>query len=155
MKILFVCRANIVRSFAAERMLKKVLQEEDRSDIDVSSAAICDMNGASADPTAAQILREMGFEADDHFSRLLTGEIAAESDMILVMEQNQKDYIVENYPETNGKIFLLKSFSEETSRPHGPGSTEVRDPYNQSSYQYRLRFSEIYMAVRALVGKCI
>ncbi len=155
MKILFVCKGNIVRSFAAERMLTKALQEKSRCDVDVSSAGIDDLNGASADPLAVQILHEMGFDAGDHFSRQLTEDIAAESDMILVMEQNQKEHIIENYPEADGKIFLLRPFSENAPRPHAAGSTEIRDPYGQSSYQYRLRFSEIYMAVQALVEKCI
>lgn len=155
MKILFVCKANIVRSFAAERMLKKALKEKKRSDIEVSSAAIYDMNGESADPMAGQILKEMGFEADDHYSKFLTEDIAAEADMILVMEQSQKDYIIGNYPDTQEKVFLLKSFSKGTSHLHTTGTAEIEDPYNQSSYHYRLRFSEIYMAVQDLVKECI
>lgn len=155
MKILFVCKANIVRSFAAERMLKKALREKKRSDIEVSSAAIYDMNGESADPMAVQMLKEMGFESDDHCSIFLTEDIAAKADMILVMEKSQKDYIIGNYPETQEKVFLLRSFSKGTSHLHTADTVDIKDPYNQSSYQYRLRFSEIYMAVKDLVKECI
>lgn len=155
MRILFVCKANIVRSFAAERMLRKALREKKRSDVDVSSAAVYDMNGASADSTAVQILKEMGFEADGHYSTFLTADIADEADMILVMEQSQKDYIFEKYPDTQEKVFLLRSFSKDTSHLHIADTADIKDPYNQSSYHYRLRFSEIYMAVQDLVKECI
>lgn len=155
MRILFVCKANIVRSFAAERMLKKALREKKRSDINVLSAAVYDMNGSPADPMAAQILMEMGFESDNHYSTFLTADIADDADMIIVMEQSQKDYIFEKYPDTQEKVFLLRSFSKDTSHLHTTDTAEIKDPYNQSRYYYRLCFSEIYMAVKDLVKECI
>ena len=154
MKILFVCMANIVRSFAAERMLKKALKENNRSDIEVSSAAIFDMDGESADPMAVKILKEMGFEADGHFSKLLTEDIAAEADMILVMEQHHKDFIIENYPDTQEKVFLLKPFSKGASHLNTSDMEEIKDPHNLSSYHYRLCFAEIYLAIEGML-KCI
>jgi protein-tyrosine phosphatase len=121
MKILFVCMANIVRSFAAERMLKKALKENNRS---------------------------------EHFSKLLTEDIAAEADMILVMEQHHKDFIIENYPDTQKKVFLLKPFSKGASHLNTPRMEEIRDPHNLSSYHYRLCFAEIYLAIEGML-KCI
>jgi len=154
MKIIFVCMANIVRSFAAERMFKKALKENNRSDIEVSSAAIFDMDGKSADPMAVKILKEMGFEADGHFSRFLTEDIAADADMIIVMEQHHKDSIIESYPDTQKKVFLLKPFSRGASYLNTADMKEIRDPHNLSSYHYRLCFAEIYLALEGLI-KCI
>lgn len=154
MKNLFVCTANIVRSFAAERMLRKVLKENNRSDIEVSSAAIFDMGGEPADPVAVKILKEMGFEADGHFSKLLTKDIAAEADIILVMERYHKNFIIENYPDTQEKVFLLKPFSKGVSCLHAADMEEIKDPHNLSSYHYRLCFAEIYLAIKEML-KCI
>jgi len=154
MKIVFVCTANIVRSFAAEQMLKKAVKENNRNDIEVSSAAIFDMGEESADPMAVKILKEMGFEADSHFSKLLTEDIAAEADIILVMEQYHKDFIIENYPDTQEKVFLLKHFSKGASHLYTAGMEEIRDPHNLSSYHYRLCFAEIYLAIKGML-KCI
>lgn len=155
MRIVLVCTANIVRSFAAERILKKALSKRNRSGIEASSAGIHDMGGEPADPRAVEVLRDMGFEADGHRSRLLTEEMVSEADMILVMEQNQKDYIAQRYPGTEDKVALLGSFSQKGSGVHAADTAEIRDPYNQSIYRYRLCFSEIYMAVEGLVARCI
>ena len=55
MKILFVCTANIVRSFMAERILMERLKKENKTDIEVSSGAIIDMDGAPPDQKAVKI----------------------------------------------------------------------------------------------------
>ncbi|MCX5835466.1 MAG: low molecular weight phosphotyrosine protein phosphatase, partial [Deltaproteobacteria bacterium] len=76
MKILFVCMANIVRSFMAERILKGKLEKINRKDVDVSSAGLIDMDGMPADPISAGILNDRGFEGANHQAQLLTEDMA-------------------------------------------------------------------------------
>ena len=155
MKILFVCTANICRSFMAERIFRKMAEKSGRSDISVLSASLFDMKGAPADPRAVDLLVEKGFAGHGHKSMLLTEEMAAETDMILVMEQQHRDMIIEKYPNAAGKIFLLKPFYSSCTQP--PDSNymhDISDPYKRSSYHYRLCFAEIYMAIEGLI-KCI
>ena len=153
-KILFVCTANICRSFMAERIFRKMSEKSGRSDISVLSASLSDMKGAPADPRAVDLLVEKGFDGYGHKSRLLTEEMAAETDMILVMEKQHRDMIIEQYPGAEKKIFLLKPFITGCARPDDNQNNDISDPYKLSGYHYRLCFAEIYMAVEGLI-KCI
>ncbi len=154
MKILFVCTANICRSFMAERVFRKRGEENGRGDIEVSSASLFDMEGAPGDPGAVDILEEKGFNGYGHKSRMLTLDMVAETDMILVMEHQQRKTIIENYPEAKEKTFLLKSFSSGCTQLNSGDVDDIRDPYKLSSYYYRLCFAEIYLAIEGVL-KCI
>jgi protein-tyrosine-phosphatase len=150
MKILFVCMANIVRSFMAERILKEKLETINGKDVIVSSAGLIDMEGMDGDPIAAATLGDHGIDGTNHHSRLLTEEMVVDSDMIIVMEDIHRKMIVDQYPDAVGKISLLKSFSRDHNEAYG----DIRDPYKLSMYHYRLCFSEIYLSIDGLI-KCI
>lgn len=154
MKIIFVCTANICRGFMAERIFRKKLEENGRSDIEVSSASLVDMEGAPADPKTVDILKEKGFDGNGHKSRPLTEDMVAETDMILVMEQRHREMLIENHPDVEEKTFFLKPFSRSCAQPGSNDMDDIRDPYKLSSYHYRLCFAEIYLAVEGLL-KCI
>ena len=86
MNILFVCTANIVRSFMAERILIEKLKKDKKNGIEVSSAAIIDMHGMPADPTVVEILDEHGFDGSGHNSKLLTEDMVSQADMIEIWD---------------------------------------------------------------------
>ena len=150
MIILFVCKANIVRSYMAERILKEKLRRTPKEDITVISAGLLDMQGAPADPIAESILRENGFDPREHRSRLLDEKLVEKADRIIVMECSHKDDISDMYPSSKDKVYLLKTFSAD----YNGVDIDIRDPYRQSIFLYRLCFSEIYLAIDGLL-KCI
>lgn len=138
----------------AERVFRKRSEKNGRGDIEVSSASLFNMEGAPADPGAVGILEEKGFNGYGHKSRLLTEDMIAETDMILVMEQQHRGMLIENYPDAKGRVFLLKPFSSGCSRLNSGDMDDIKDPYNLSNYHYRLCFAEIYLAVEGVL-KCI
>jgi protein-tyrosine phosphatase len=149
--ILFVCNANIVRSFMAERVLKNLLKRHDIRNVDVSSAGLLDMKGAPADAVARQILQESGIDDAGHQSRLVNEEMIRRADLIVTMERRQLQRIGDLYPEFIPKLRVLKSYlpgvvSVETQ--------DVRDPYRRSIFHYRLCFAEISLAMGEMI-KCI
>ena len=134
----------------AERIFRKKSEENGRGDIEVSSASLINMESAPADPRTVDILEEKEFDGHGHKSRLLTEDIAAGADKIIVMESIQKEMIIDKYPDAEDKIYLLKSFSGDVDRTND----NIKDPYGLSSYHYRHCFAEIYLAVDGLL-KCI
>jgi len=150
MRILFVCTANINRSYMAERIMLGMLKKAGREDIEVTSAGLSDVNGAAGDPIAAALLEQKGFSADRHRPKLLTPQSARNSEMIIVMENAHKELLCVNYPDLAEKIHLLKSFSS----AFNPYDQDIKDCYRQSVYHYRLCFSEIFFSIEGLL-KCI
>jgi protein-tyrosine-phosphatase len=150
MTILFLCTANIVRSFMAERILKGRLAKLKRSDVVVCSAGMIDMHGAAADPNAMKILTEHGYDSLSHVSSSVSEEMMGEADWIVVMENTHRQQLSIDYPQYEGKIHLLRSFA----RDYDGVNQNIGDPYRQSIYNYRLCFSEIYMAIDGMM-KCI
>lgn len=135
----------------AERIFRKRSEENCCGDIEVSSASLVDMEGAPADPRVIDILTEKGFNGYNHKSKLLTEDMVAVADKIIVMENIHKEMIIDKYPDAEGKIYLLKSFLKDVNR----SNNNIKDPYRLSSYHYRLCFAEIYMAIERLCKKCI
>jgi len=149
-KILFVCSGNLCRSFMAERICRKLSRQADGPHVQTSSAGLLDLGGAGADPNAVAILREKGVEASRHRSRVLTPEMVAEADLVLVMEEAQRDEVLKRKPGADDKVRLLKSFSVQGS---GAG-LDIRDPYGMTPYHYRTCFAEIYFSLEGLL-RCI
>jgi protein-tyrosine-phosphatase len=147
MHILFICTANINRSFMAEVICKGRLKKLGRYDVTVSSSGLVDLKGAPADPIAAGILMESGFDETDHRSALLTDDSITRADLIVVMEENQRRLVVKTYPEAETKIHLLKSYM----KGYKDTDSDIKDPYHMSIYHYRLCFSEIYLAVEGML----
>lgn len=156
MKILFVCNANVVRSFMAERVLGSRLKRTGINGVEVSSAGLLDMHGAPADMMARQILRENGIEDEGHHSRVVNEVMIGEADLIVTMEKGQLQIIGDQYPVAMDKLRVLKSYLPEPDygKISGDISGDIKDPYRQSIFYYRLCFAEISLAMEELM-KCI
>ena len=152
MNIIFVCNANIVRSFMAERVLKHLLKSRSIHDVEVSSAGILDMHGTPADGTARQILKEHGINDEGQQSRLLMEAMIGEADLIVTMEKKQLQYIGDQYPHVMNKLRLLKSYLPDLGYSETEG--DIKDPYGRSLFYYRLCYAEISLAMEELM-KCI
>lgn len=150
--ILFVCNANIVRSFMAERVLKSLLKSHGIREVEVSSASLLDMKGTSADTIARQILQENGIDDEGHHSRLVNEEMIREADLIVTMEKKQLQWIGDQYPEALPKLRVLKSYMPDMGSAET--AEDVRDPYRRSIFYYRLCFAEISLAMGEMI-KCI
>jgi protein-tyrosine-phosphatase len=143
--ILFVCSANVSRSFLAERLLREEMVSLGIKDVFVSSAGIHAFPGSPADPRMVEHLAGMGFSVPAHEARAMSREDAKWADLILVMEKAHAQTIRNLWPGAEPKVRLLGRCL--------PGSgieDDIMDPFARSPYHYRLAQSQITLAVKAL-----
>ena len=129
--ILIVCDGNICRSPTAAFLLAK------RSGKRVESAGIVGLEGHDMDATAREVAQANGLDCPVHVARKLTRDLCRQVDLILVMEQRQKDRVAALAPEASGKVMLLGHWLGE----------EIPDPYR--------KHREVYEHAYALIDKAV
>ena len=146
MNILFVCTANISRSFLAEHLLRHELQSHEIYDISVLSAGINSSSGASADPKMVDHLLKKEIRGEEHKARQITREDVDWAHRILVMEKWHADTLEEMWPEARAKVDFLGRYAS-----GGLIDDDIIDPFGKSSYHYRVTEAQISLGIEALV----
>jgi protein-tyrosine phosphatase len=104
--VLFVCTANICRSpMAMALMNEKVKGESD--EWRVESAGTWALLGEPAASGTLQILSERGIDLDFHRSRPVSRQLLQEFNLILTMEEGQKEALRAEFPEVGKRVYLL------------------------------------------------
>ena len=146
MNVLFICTANVSRSFLAEMLLRHRIDRQELKDIYVSSAGIDAVPGYPPDPKMIDYLLNQNIPAADHASRPVRQEDIDGADRIFVMEKKQADAITWRWPQAAGKLELLGRYISADS-----AADDIMDPYGRSPYHYRLAQSQISLAIDKLV----
>ena len=121
--ILFVCTANRFRSpiaeiaFATESNKRKI----DRY-LTISSAGTWTMDGLPATTEAQEEAVTHGLNLTLHKSRVITKKILTQADLVLVMEHNHKEAIIQEFPFSAPKVFLLSEAADGKAY-------DIPDPY--------------------------
>jgi protein-tyrosine phosphatase len=127
-RVLVVCIGNICRSPMAEGLIRQSVPG-----VQISSAGMSALVGHGADPIAVQIMAGIGVDISEHRARMLTDAIARDADLILVMDEQQKQQLATQYPYARGKVFKLAEASRQ----------DIPDPYRQDPEVFRAVFSMI------------
>ncbi len=110
---MFVCTGNTCRSPMAERLTAKMLERFDLGDdVQVMSAGLAALPGEPASSGACEAMRRDGIDLSNHRAKQLTKKMVEEADLILTMTASQKRHLLEIYPMSAGKVFVLKEFAE-------------------------------------------
>ena len=104
----------------AEALFRKALA--DRPGFSVVSAGVAALTGRPPEPDAAEVMRGRGLDITSCRARQCDDKLLAEADLVLVMEESQLKWIVGNYPQTRGKVFLIG---------HWRAAEIVADPFRQ------------------------
>ena len=82
MNIIFVCTGNTCRSPMAEGLFKKILQEQKKENILVSSAGLSVPVSAPASQNAITVMKEQDIDLQQHRAQQLTAAMLADADRI-------------------------------------------------------------------------
>jgi protein-tyrosine-phosphatase len=117
--ILFVCTANICRSPMAMGLFKARLKDDGR-EWRVESAGTWAMDGAPAAENTQKVVARRGVDISEHRSRIVSGELLEQFDLILAMEQHQKEALQVEFPEVKDRVYLLSEMVD--------GIYDIKDP---------------------------
>jgi len=146
MNVLFVCTANISRSFLAEKLMKHAVKERELNHVFSRSAGIYAEPGRSPDPKMVKYLAEKHIPAGNHEARLIQEKDVAWAHYILVMEKAHVVEIVKLWPQAKSKIELLGRYVTAD-----PSEDDVVDPFGRTPFHYRLAQSQIALGVNNFI----
>ncbi|HSB01038.1 MAG TPA: hypothetical protein VLE49_10340 [Anaerolineales bacterium] len=111
--ILFVCTGNLYRSpIAAEAFRDQLMQAGQDAEWTVYSAGLWAPPGQPPPPQAVELALSHGLLIDEHKTQPLTAELLAKADLVLVMEEGQKESIKAEFPFARQKVHLLSQVVE-------------------------------------------
>jgi RpiB/LacA/LacB family sugar-phosphate isomerase len=144
-KVLFICTGNVCRSPMADGLLKHMLRG--RNDVQVVSAGLGALDGATATDAAIEVMAELGIDISSHVSQPLNSDLVRQADYIFTMTRQQQDMIHALYPAAAEKTFLVREFEEAGTAEN----KDIADPIGQPLEVYRRTRDQIRDALPSLI----
>jgi protein-tyrosine phosphatase len=94
---------------------------------EVRSAGLGALIGRPAEPFAVQLMADLGIDITAHLAQQISGQLVAWSDLILVMDLEQKKYVETHYIASRGKVFRVGEAAK----------ADVPDPYRGAIDTFR------------------
>jgi len=104
--VLFVCTANMCRSPMAMAIFSSQVAQKPEL-WRVESAGTWAYDGLASNVQTQMILAERGLDVRDHRSRRINSKIVSSFDLILTMEEGQKEALQIEFPDLAGRIYML------------------------------------------------
>lgn len=134
-KYLFVCTGNTCRSPMAEAILKKILKSDE-----VRSAGLNAFPGIPTSHKTVEVLKEIEIEFEGR-SRRLNDELVEWADLIICMENWQKEEAMSRFTNSNEKILTIGEWC-------GKKYLEIGDPVGEDIEGYRIVRDKLLDAIK-------
>ncbi|MDR0953123.1 MAG: hypothetical protein LBM71_02890 [Elusimicrobiota bacterium] len=143
MKILFICHANICRSFMAQEFLNHLLNGKG---FEVFSRGLFANSYSEVPSKVKNYLASFGVPSSPHTPTLLSAKDLKEADLVFVMEESQLDFLRDRYAEYTEKMFLLFDYAFGKEE-------DAADPFALSGRSFEKSAARILEAVKAIAAK--
>lgn len=151
MRILLVCTGNTCRSSMAAGLLRDLLQQRGRTDIEVASAGTSAFAGDPAATHAVTVLGERGIDLQDHRARLVSPSVLDSVDIVLTMTEGHKRTVLDIAPDVAERVFTLKEAAALAGGTTPGDDFDVPDPVGGPLDLYRLTADELTALLTILV----
>ncbi len=122
----------------AEGLLRQALPG-----IHIVSAGLCALTGQPADPYAIELMQELNIDISAHRAQQLSRPITTAADLILVMDNAQRQDIQRLHPATTGRVFRMGELAK----------FDVPDPYRDARPAFENALQLIQRGVEAWVPR--
>lgn len=126
----------------AERIFAHELRERGRKGVAISMSTL-GLHGRAASSNARAAVEELGISLSGHRSQAVSAGLLGHADVIFVMEQAHRDYVLRAAPAVGPRVILMGALD-----PEG-GPAEVDDPVGQPIEAFRICRDRIYRALNA------
>ncbi len=140
-KILFVCTGNACRSVMAQQLLARL----GGPGFEARSAGVAAEGYFQVPAGVRATLKGHGVEDFEHRPQLVTRELLAWADLVLVMERGHREFILDKFPEFRAKVHTLKGYLGR------PAPEDVADPIGQADEVYAACCADIRACVESLL----
>jgi protein-tyrosine-phosphatase len=154
--LVFVCTANRTRSAYLEGYLKHYLTQYRPGAlkrIKITSAGTKAMTGGRVNDVVAMIAHKGGFSLRQHTSQPVSAKLMKQADLVLVMEQEHKDFILERYPDTKDKVFRLMEYGWQSDDDRE--NLNVPDPTGRNADDFRAFIETAHIETDRLVHELV
>jgi protein-tyrosine-phosphatase len=154
--LVIVCTANRTRSAYFAGYLKHYLAQYRAGALKrlkITSAGTKASGGGRVNDVVALIARNNGFSLRQHTSAPLSDKLVKRADLILVMEQEHKDFILEKYPEAKEKVFRLMEYGWQGEDPIE--TLDVPDPTGKTAGDFKAFIETAHAEADRLVHELV
>lgn len=141
--ILILCEGNHCRSPIAEGLFKAALGPG----VKVESAGLRALEGHAVHPEAQSLMAGLGLDLSAFRGRQLTPAMALGAELILVMDEAQKDGCELLVPSTRGRVFLLGHW---LVPPRA-----IQDPYTLGPGAFRQALADIEQSIASWLPRIV
>lgn len=130
--VLVLCLGNICRSPIAEYLLRD-FAKKNNLDLNIDSAGLTAMVGWPAHEYSIQIMQEHNIDLTAHRAKQVETQHVIQADLILVMDDIQRQMLARDFSHSSGKTFRIGEFTK----------VDIPDPYGEAFPAFQNAFKLI------------
>ena len=139
-----LCYGNVCRSPYLEAALRHELATLRNNNTRVDSAGFVGPHRPSPE-LALACAADHGLDLAPHRSRLVTPEILEAADLVLVMDESQRDTLSRDYPKLKARVVIAGDLDPER------GTRTIADPWGKPRQAFEASFRRLDRCAKALV----